>query len=297
MIKRVASWTTVLALIVVLLLPALTLEAQGGEPGTPGADPAAMARDGDVEVESDQDDDAADPTDVPDRDDAADPTDVPNRDDDVADPTDVPDPTDEPDRDDDTADPTDVPDRDNDDATDVPSTVEPDDAGDGLSSLVDPPVQAAAASSVESYCDIRDSNFPNQRIVGTFISFRAGYGDPKVTFTLYDLSNTVVGATGASPRPASNPVPAAPVTAAAPNPVRYEWSGEFSKLTVLAEYPSDVPGEPNSDIALTLTCVTIPPTATQAPQPTVDPAFTPPPAADRRELLAGDHDGDEGHRR
>nr|MBA3276691.1 hypothetical protein [Chloroflexia bacterium] len=282
--------TAVLALIVVLLLPALALEAQGGEPGTPAAGSNVAGLDDDTDVDSDQDDDrddpteVPDPTDVPDQDDAADPTDAPVPTD-VSDQDDivVPDPTNVPDRDDDVDDPTDVPDRDDndDDVTgeaDVPSTTEPDDAGAGVASLDDPPIQAADATSVEVYCDIRDSNLPNQRIVGTFINFRPGYGDPKVTFTLYDLNNTVVSATGSSPRPADNPVLAAPVTANAPIPIRYEWSGGFSRLTVSVDYPSlDLASYPDSNISLTIACVPEPPPPTQAPPPTVDPLYTPPP--------------------
>ncbi|MEJ7902309.1 MAG: hypothetical protein WKF63_10705, partial [Thermomicrobiales bacterium] len=118
------------------------------------------------------------------------------------------------------------------------------------------------------------------RIVGTFLNFRLGYGDPKVSFTLYDIGNTVIDPTGLTPPlPATNPILAAPVTANAPNPVKYEWGpGSFSKLTVSADYPSLAPASyPDSNISLTITCVPKPPTPTPGPPPTVDPSITPPP--------------------
>jgi hypothetical protein len=124
---------------------------------------------------------------------------------------------------------------------------------------------------VQVYCQIPNVNQQDQRIVGAFVDARTGFGDPTVTFALFDLNGTQITApTGSAPLPATNPV-----AASAPYPNNWQWGpGGYSKLTVTAVYPSlDLGSYPDETTSLTITCV--PATPTPTPTATFTPTATP----------------------
>ncbi len=104
----------------------------------------------------------------------------------------------------------------------------------------EPPVLAAAdPTSIEVYCDIRDASMPDKRIVGTFVNPRAGYGDPTVTFTLYDLSGIVYGLPLPPPDIGQPLLPGTNrVTGAPPYPNNWEWGpGAHSTADGVGDLP------------------------------------------------------------
>lgn len=242
MITRFGQWVTVLILVVILVLSALPQVARGEEEGTPVVEPdiCELATDADACVGPTPTDTAIIDRDGDGQADSIDPC-----------PDDLLDGCLETSRS--------VADQDDDGGSDVPI----------LAAQTSPP------TVVEVYCDIPDINSPDLRTVGTFVDARAGYGDPTVTFTLYDLNGTVISATGSFPMPASNPI-----TASSPYPNNWQWGpGGYSQLTVTAVYPSDDPASyPDATSSVTISCVPDAPTPTPLPPPTPDPLFTPPPS-------------------
>lgn len=260
MITRFGQWVTVLILVVILVLSALPQVARGEEEGTPVVEPdiCELATDADACVGPTPTDTAIIDRDGDGQADSIDPC-----------PDDLLDGCLETSRS--------VADQDDDGGSDVPI----------LAAQTSPP------TVVEVYCDIPDINSPDLRTVGTFVDARAGYGDPTVTFTLYDLNGTVISATGSFPMPASNPI-----TASSPYPNNWQWGpGGYSQLTVTAVYPSDDPASyPDATSSVTISCVPDAPTPTPSTSSDSRPIVHSTPVTNPRGIHSGIHDGNEGLR-
>jgi hypothetical protein len=275
MCKRLAPWSTVVILIVALLLAVPPTAAQGEQGATPVAEadacaPATRPDDsGDVESDGDEaGDECEEPGEVAaDHDgdgqvDAEDPCP-----DDALDACLSPTPGEAAQGEESGTGQA----SDSDDETTVPAI--------SAQQADEPPVQAADPTAIEVYCDIPNASMPDQRTVGTFVNARTGFGDPTVTFTLYDLAGNPVAGNGPPPVTGSPPLPASnPITASPPYPNTWEWGpGGYSQLTVSATYPSLDPAIPDSTSSLTISCVPEAPTPTPPPVPTPDPSWTPTP--------------------